>query len=249
MHEKRNADLWWEGLLRILFGLMMFAMALLLMVVALLLFAVSAKAYEIPEGSYRWPGEKITYYASGPATNAIVTAANSWNSKHVGIRFQRVQKKHRAQVTFVFTAYDTCDIKLVPVGYSYNWNSRRIRYERGTTVAELTRPCLGETYWLPLLAARSFGFVLGLGASERHCSVMNFWFTDESTANARPRKCPKRAPGYYVTHPVQEDEARGARLIYSRPFVRPPTDDSREGEDPNRRLREEEARYREEMLS
>jgi hypothetical protein len=156
-----------------------------------------ASAYQI--AGQPWPGHTVSYYSTGGAkADAIVDrAARVWNRAHVGVRFVR------------------SPTSAAEVLVSGNWARCR-----GNAITGYPGPQLSWLYvgscpsgLMVLITAHEFGHVLGLGHEPRHCALMN---PGNISFTGTPTRCHAHSLAYWLKHPLQSDDIRGARALARR---------------------------------
>jgi hypothetical protein len=170
---------------------------LLIVIAAAAALPASASAYAV--GGKPWPEATITYYVVAKAyAGPVDRAARIWNRADVGVQFARAP---RSQAN-VIVAYggERCAGRS-PVGFG-GWHE--------STISRLGAGC-GKGF-ITLTAVHEFGHVLGLDHEYAKCARMNWTFTTTGT----PIRCRKgHSLTYWLRHPLEPDDIRGARALYN----------------------------------
>jgi hypothetical protein len=160
--------------------------------------AAPASAYVIK--GERWPEGSIVYYTNvGGQNDEVVRATTSWNKEKLGVTFVRTKSKSKAQLIIRYGPRGCGG--LGTVGYYGEGFVGDVQLWRGCRDA-ITR----------LTATHELGHVLGLGHEERKCALMNP-VGDINTGT--PNACSVRPVSYWLANPIQPDDRRGARKLYS----------------------------------
>jgi hypothetical protein len=156
----------------------------------------SAGAYAV--GGRPWPATTITYYVAAKAySGSVKRAARIWNRADVGVEFESAPRSE-ADVVVAYGG-PRCAGRS-PVGFG-GW------YE--STVSRLGAGC--GTGFITLTAVHEFGHILGLDHEGRKCARMNWTFSTTGT----PIRCRQgHSLGYWLRHPLEPDDIRGARALY-----------------------------------
>ncbi len=162
--------------------------------------APGASAYRIV--GQPWPGRTLSYYSTGGArADAIVDrAARVWNRARVGVRFVR------------------SPTSAAEVLVSGNWTHCRGNAITGYPGPQLSWLHVGScpSGLMVLITAHEFGHVLGLGHEPRRCALMN---PGNISATGAPTRCRPHSLAYWLRHPLQPDDIRGARALAARRAV------------------------------
>lgn len=159
------------------------------------LLPANAGAYEI--SGRAWPAGDIRYHVVDDALNKPVKrAAKIWNARGLSIRFVSSSSEN-ARV-------------YVRIGQRNCGGAARVGYpgRRGVSLMEINRDC--GTGIATLTAVHEFGHVMGLGHEDDVCARMNPTFGSGGT----PGRCSRRPLSYWLDHPLQKDDVRGARALY-----------------------------------
>jgi hypothetical protein len=170
--------------------------ALIAAVAALCLVPASAGAYAV--GGHPWPSARITYYVAAKAyTQPVNRAARIWNQEDVGVTFARAR---RTEADVIVSYGGPRCAGASPVGFGGFYEM---------TVMRLGAGC--ATSFIMLTAVHEFGHVLGLDHENTKCARMNWTFSTSGT----PIRCRKaHSLGYWLRHPLEPDDLRGARALY-----------------------------------
>jgi len=179
------------------------AISLALAAAAVTAAAAPASAYTI--SGDRWPDGSIAYYTNvGGQNDEVVRAANAWNRERLGVTLVRTKSTSKARL-IVHYGSRGCG-GLGTVGY-YG--------PRFVGEVQLGRACRDAI--TRLTAVHELGHVLGLGHEERTCALMNP-VGDISTGT--PNHCSVRPIDFWLARPIQPDDRRGARALYSESLAR-----------------------------
>jgi Astacin (Peptidase family M12A) len=156
----------------------------------------SAGAYVF--GGHPWPTQQITYYVAADRYAAPVQrAARIWNRAKVGVRFMEVRQAE-ADVLVRYGGPRCAGAS--PVGFGGYYE---------LTVTRLGAGC--SKRFITLTAVHEFGHVLGLDHEDANCARMNWTFSTTGT----PIGCRKgHSLTYWLRHPLEADDVRGARALY-----------------------------------
>lgn len=155
----------------------------------------AASAYEI--AGRAWPSGDIRYHVEDSAlSKPVKRAARIWNARNLGVRF--VSSSADDARVFVRLGQENCG------------GAARVGYpgRRGISRVEINRDC--GTGIATLTAVHEWGHVLGLGHESGTCARMNPTFGSGGT----PGRCARRSLSYWLDHPLQKDDVRGARALY-----------------------------------
>jgi hypothetical protein len=165
--------------------------------------AAPASAFDI--AGDRWPAGTILYYANvGAQNDEVVRAASSWNKENLGVKFVRTKSKSKATLVVRYGSKGCGG--LGTVGY-YG--------PRFVGDVQLGRACRDAI--TRLTATHELGHVLGLGHENSKCALMNP-VGDISTGT--PNHCSVRPISYWLANPIQPDDRKGARQLYSDSLAR-----------------------------
>jgi len=179
--------------------------ALILALVAAALSAAAAPSSAYTISGDRWPEGDIVYYTNvGGQNDEVARAANAWNKEKLGVRFVRTKSKAKARLLVRYGSRGCGG--LGTVGY---YGTRFVGD------VQLGRACRDAI--TRLTAAHELGHVLGLGHEERKCALMNP-VGDISTGT--PNHCSVRPIDFWLANPIQPDDRRGARALYSESLAR-----------------------------
>ncbi|HEX4732897.1 MAG TPA: matrixin family metalloprotease [Thermoleophilaceae bacterium] len=160
------------------------------------LLPASAGAYVV--GGKPWPATTITYYVAAKAyAGPVNRAARIWNRADVGVEFSRAS---RSQADVVVAYGGPRCAGYSPVGFG-GWDE--------STVSRLGAGC--SKAFITLTAVHELGHVLGLDHEYRKCARMNWTFSKTGT----PVRCRQgHSLSYWLEHPLEPDDIRGARALY-----------------------------------
>ena len=170
--------------------------ALIAAVAALCLVPASAGAYAV--GGHPWPSARVTYYVAAKAyTKPVNHAARIWNQADVGVTFARAR---RAEADVIVSYGGPRCAGASPVGFGGFYEMTVMRLGGGCAKSFIT-----------LTAVHEFGHVLGLDHEGTKCARMNWTFSTTGT----PVRCAKaHSLAYWLRHPLEPDDLRGARALY-----------------------------------
>ena len=167
---------------------------LLTLMAALVVAAPTATASE--QAGRAWPGGRITYHTSAKSYSASVDkAARIWNKANVGVKFVKTSRAN-AQVVLSYGGR-SCE----GAAYAGYIGRRQSSVVLGASCSKSL---------IILTAVHELGHVLGLGHETSRCARMNPDFDGSGT----PGQCSHRSLAYWLNHPLQGDDLRGARRIY-----------------------------------
>ena len=157
--------------------------------------APGTSAYEV--AGLPWPDGAIVYHVEASGySKPVARAARIWNARGLPVRF-------------VKGSSDEAGVAIRLGGRACEGSALVGRPRRNqVSVVELGAGC--DTSMITLTAVHELGHVLGLGHEGTACARMNASFGRGGT----PTNCPPHDLRYWLKHPLQKDDVRGARALY-----------------------------------
>ncbi len=161
----------------------------------------------------KWPGTKIRYYETIPATWdwSLSRAIKTWNSAGGRIKFVKVKSPGKAQLKISYGYTGGADGMATLGRTPHAWVHLGTSYKGVSATNPLMRA------WVVRLFAHELGHVLGFGHTPGGCSLMVAVFNMSG--------CPVlgSTPGYYVCRIIDKPLLRRFIALYGGKAARPPT--------------------------